>query len=87
MIVRADDVVARRLGSSSIVVNLRTNDIYELNNTATRVWELLEHHASLAALVAQLGAEFSADRMRLTSEVRELLARFEAEGLVTVRDE
>ena len=36
------NVVGRRLDDRFVVVNLRTNRIYELNRTASVLWELLE---------------------------------------------
>ena len=35
------DVVARRMGRTGVLVDLRSSRIFELNNTAARVWELL----------------------------------------------
>jgi hypothetical protein len=36
-----DDVVSRRLEDEVVLVHLRTNRIYKLNETGARLWELL----------------------------------------------
>ena len=52
------EVVSRKLGDRLVVVNLRTNRIYELNSTASRMWELLEAGSNRAEIEETLLGEF-----------------------------
>ena len=38
---QSPDAVSNRLGEGGVVVNLRTNRIFELNATGMRAWELI----------------------------------------------
>jgi hypothetical protein len=76
------DVVARRLGDRTVVVNLRTNRIYELNSTAARLWDLLESGCERGRLEQKLLDEFDADEGQVRQEVAATLARLSREGLL-----
>jgi len=79
----AADVVAQRIGSDTVLVHMRTNRIYELNETGARLWELLAAGHAWVEVVDRLRAEFDVDEGRLIREVDEFLALLLDEGLAT----
>jgi hypothetical protein len=85
VLVRADGVIGRDLGSSGILVNLETNAIFEVNTTGGRIWALLADGASAHTIANQLTREFDVDLPAAETEVTTILGRFEAEGLVRRR--
>lgn len=76
------DVVARRLGTGAVLVHLRTNQIFELNNTAARVWELTSAGLGLEEVAATLAQEFEVSIERAASDILPVLALFRAEGFL-----
>ena len=76
------DAVSNRLGDGGVVVNLRTNRIFELNATGMRAWELIAHGRTRAELAHQLEAEFDAAPGRVRAELEQLIADLAGEGLV-----
>jgi hypothetical protein len=76
------DVVGRRLDDRFVVVNLRTNRIYELNPTASAVWELLEAGTPLSDLESEMLARFDVDPEVLRGEIDDLLQLMTGAGLV-----
>ncbi len=79
---RADHVVARRIGDAGILVNLRTNEIFELNDTAMRVWELLGECADGRRLREQILTEFDVSLEVASRDIAQSLERFVAQGVV-----
>jgi hypothetical protein len=79
-----DDVVSRRLEDEVVLVHLRTNRIYTLNETGARLWELLREGRSRAEIEEQLFQEFEVERDQLQEEVERLLSLLTREGLVSV---
>ena len=77
------DVVGRRLDDRFVVVNLRTNRIYELNRTASVLWELLAGNVAHAELETQLGERFAEDPTELRGELDETLRVLTDAGLVS----
>ena len=76
------DAVSNRLGDGGVVVNLRTNRIFELNATGMRAWELMGDGRTRAELERQLEAEFAATPGRVRTELEQLIADLAGEGLV-----
>jgi hypothetical protein len=77
------DVVSRRLDEQTVLVNLRTNRIFELNRTGARLWDLLGEGSSESQIVEGLLAEFEVPQEQLEREVRELLDSLLDEGLIS----
>ena len=76
------DVVARRMGRTGVLVDLRTSRIFELNNTAARVWELLGASLTPEEIVSSLSREYAVDSGALGRELSRLLDQLEREGLL-----
>ena len=77
------DVVSRRLDEQTVLVNLRTNRIFELNRTGAQLWDLLGDGSSESRIVERLGAEFDVPQEQLEREVRALLESLLDEGLIS----
>jgi hypothetical protein len=76
------DVVSRRVGNETVLVHLRTNQIFALNETGARFWELLTEGKSRAEVEQQLQEEYEVSREDLARELEALLLRLEGERLV-----
>jgi hypothetical protein len=79
----AADVVARRLDDNIVLVNLRTNLIYELNLTGARLWELIVEGCDRGELERRMLQEFAVDDETLSAEVTTILDSLREAGLVT----
>lgn len=82
---QAPDVVARRLDDEIVLVNLRTNRIYELSPTAARLWELLGSGCDVEQARERLVAEFEVGETQLAAEIDVLVSQLASENLVTTR--
>jgi hypothetical protein len=76
------DVVWRRVGDETVVVNLRTNRIYSLNRTGARLWELISAGHDAEAAAATLLTEFDVDEGELRTEIAAALKELAEEGLI-----
>ncbi len=76
------DVVFKRLDDRMVLVHLGTNQIFELNDTGARVWELLQEGITGDALLDRLAAEFDVDSKTLQDEINALLSDLHNEGLI-----
>jgi len=66
-----------------ILVHIPTNSIFELNEAGTRVWEMLDQGLDVEGIVQHLIDEFVVDEARAADEVKDLLLRFQNDGLLT----
>jgi hypothetical protein len=77
------DVEFRRLGERMVLVHLDTNQVYELNNTGARVWELLAAGTGKDKILEQLTTEFEVELEQLRHDVEDLLRELESAGLIS----
>jgi hypothetical protein len=76
------EVSWRRLGDEVVIVNLKTNQIYRLNRTAARFWELLAEGSDRATAERVLAEEFDVEDDELHHETTSLVSELSNEGLL-----
>jgi Coenzyme PQQ synthesis protein D (PqqD) len=86
MMKRNDDVISRPFGDAAVLVDLATNQVFELNRTASRIWELLGDGLDRPAIVEALVQEFDVDRAKLQIEVDDLLDELRRQNLILEAD-
>ena len=59
-----------------------TNQIYDLNRTGYRVWQLLQEGSDTDAISDRLREEFDVDQSVASNELDALLRQLSAEGLI-----
>jgi hypothetical protein len=78
------DVVSSALGETGVLVNLRTNRIFELNATGVRAWTLIGEGHPASEIERRLRQEFDVSPEQLRSELQSLFDELTSEGLVDV---
>ena len=78
------DVIAQRLGDETILVHLDTNLMFDLNRTASRLWELAQCRLTRRQIEAQLLDEFAVDAPDLTRDVDQLLLALQDRKLIRI---
>ena len=68
------DVVTQRVEGATVLVHLLTNEIYALNATGSRAWELLVTGLSRDALQRELEREFDAAPAEISEEIDKLIS-------------
>jgi hypothetical protein len=76
------DIVIRRVGEGGVLVDLRTNAIFELNDTGMRVWELVVEGLDLDGMAARLADEFDVSAADGLAACRRLVDELRAAGLL-----
>ena len=78
------DVIAKRLDQDTVLVDISTGRIFELNETGTRVWELLGQGLNVEQIVQHLISEFEVEDSRAAEELKTLLSQLQDQGLIAV---
>jgi len=78
------EVVAKRLDEDLVVIHLGTDQIYSLNSSAARFWELLESGLGVLEAKKQLVEEFAVSMQQLDEDVSVTLAALFEHQLVKV---
>jgi len=81
-----DNVVTRRLGDTLVVVCLSSNQIFELNATGARIWELQAEGRVEEDVVATLVEEFDVSAEAAGNEIAGLRQQLLDAGLIEAGD-
>jgi hypothetical protein len=81
-----DDVLVSHLDGESVLLNLRSECYFGLDEMGTRVWELLKS-GSIQSVYETLLAEYDVDPERCRLDLTELLDNLVQQGLVQVAPE
>lgn len=77
------DVVATKLDDDeSVLLSLETQQYYSLNETGSRIWELLDAGEGLDAIAEAITAEWDTGLDEARAYVRSFLEELHEEGLV-----
>ena len=77
------DTLHERIGDETVLIHMKTNQIYELNRTAARFWDLLCAGYDRVEIQQLLSEEFDVAEADLEREIEALLASLKEEGLIT----
>jgi hypothetical protein len=80
------DVLARKVGDEIVLVHMGRNEIFSLNRTGARLWELLSEGRTRSEAVEQLTTEFDVSQETVEQEADRLIAMLEREGLLQVEE-
>ena len=78
-----EDAVFRELDGEAVILNLETGIYFGLNETGTRIWNLIVEHGSLQSVLDVMAEEYDAPRTSLENDVLQLAAKLCEKGLVS----
>ena len=79
---RNDDLAFRVLAGETVLVHARNREVHVLNETATRVWELLAEPRTVGQLCAQLVSEFASEGAEVERDLMAFLQQLEDKALI-----
>lgn len=82
-----DDVLIRELDGESVILNLKSERYFGLDEIGTRMWAALSTSESIQSAYEVLLSEYDVDAERLQQDMQELLEHLVEHGLVEVRGE
>jgi len=86
VVCRTSDVVFSRLDDELLAIDAQAGYCYSMNDTAGRIWELLNAPVSVAGICSRLQAEFTVEESSCQQEVLSLMERLLDSGLIQVMD-
>lgn len=78
----ADRVLSQTLGGEAVVLELKSEQYFGLDATGTRIWQLIGELGDVRQIYEAMIAEYDADPAVLARDLRLLLDRLIAAGLI-----
>ena len=82
----SNDIVFRRIDDEMILVNLQTDRIFTLNDTAAQFWELLAEGMSVEQARDQLLDTYDVDANKLDAEITVIVDQLLSEAVIEKRN-
>ncbi|MHB0871727.1 MAG: PqqD family protein [Chloroflexota bacterium] len=76
------DVIWRKIGEETILLNSRSENYYSLNEVGTRVWELIDGQTTAREIASRIAEEYDAPAEEIEEDVVALLQELREQGLV-----
>ena len=83
---RSKDILFSQLDDELLAVDAESGFVYSFNESAGRVWELIESPTPIGAVCAQLRKDYAVDEATCERDVIALLQGLYDAGLVQVND-
>ena len=81
-----EDTVVREVNGEAVLLHLSSERYYVLDDSSTRMWQVLVSSPTLADAVDTLGSEFDVQIDVLRSDLSHFVGELAEQGLVTVHD-
>lgn len=78
----SDNVLARTVGSETILFDLKSSSYHSLNEVGGRFWKLVQEDRNIEQILSILMEEFEVDRQRLELDLGALVGELEKLGLI-----
>ena len=78
------EVLFQEVSGETVLLDLSSENYFGLDETGTRIWELLNGGSSVGEVVDALLEEYDTDRKTLESDVAELLENLAEAGLISL---
>jgi len=86
VIVRGHGFLTAEIDDEIVALSVEKGTCYNLNRTATRIWNAIETSARIGDICNLLQEQFEVDRDTCEREVLDLLEELMAEGLIVTAD-
>ena len=78
------DTLINRVGEESVLLDLKSEHYFGLNETGTRMWAALMEAGTVAGAHAALLAQYDVDPERLRADLDDLVAKLVERGLARI---
>jgi hypothetical protein len=80
----SSEVLFQELDSESILLTMKTEHYYSLDDIGTRMWQLLAEDGDTEKVVSRLLTEYEVDEAALRRDLAELIGNLVTAGLASV---
>jgi len=84
VIARSVSLVSSQVDGQVVIMNIDSGHFFQLNHTASRIWDLLETPQDLATIGRQLSDRFDVDQASCRADLAEFVGAMQQKGLLTV---
>jgi hypothetical protein len=77
-----EDVISRKMIDEVVIVNLKSETIYTLNETGAKFWELMEEGKRIDQIIVEIQNEYNITEEILQNELEFIVSQLLERGLI-----
>ena len=78
------DVLFQEVGGEAVLLDLKSESYFGLNEVGTRMWQLMKEETDLQGIFSRLVKEYEVDEGILFKDLRDLVDEMAAAGLIVL---
>lgn len=82
----SSEVVSQEVSGETVLLDLKSEHYFGLDEVGTRIWQLLREHADLQTIFDILLAEYDVAPEQLSSDIDTLITQLKDAGLIEAGD-
>ena len=80
----SQDVLTQEVSGETVLLDLKGESYFGLDEVGTRIWQLLQEHGSVQKAYETLLVEYDVEAGQLQSDMEDIISKLEVAGLITV---
>jgi hypothetical protein len=81
-----NSIVFTDIENEGVILNLKNNSFYSLNETATRIWKLLRGRKTVRQIVEEFMQEYECEKNKALQSIKRQIQEFLASNLIEKSD-
>ncbi len=87
LVARDPEMLASEMDGEKVMMSIERGEYYGLDETGSRIWDLIENETQVGDIVVQLLEDFDVDRDECARDVLEFLEELKQKGLIMTSDD
>ena len=80
----SSEVLTQEVGGETVILDLKTESYFSLDEVGTRIWQLLQEQEDIQTITATMLDEYDVKEKQLEKDIQTLLTQLNKAGIVTL---
>ena len=87
MIKFSSEILTQEVGGETVILDLKTESYFGLDETGTRIWQLLQEQKDIQSITETMLNEYDVEEDQLKKDIQNLLSKLNEAGLITLNSD
>ena len=80
----SSEVLTQEVGGETVILDLKTESYFGLDEVGTRIWQLLQEQEGIQTITAAMLNEYDVEEDQLEKDIQSLLTQLDNAGIITL---
>jgi len=80
----SSEVLTQELDGETVILDLKSESYFGLDEVGTRIWQLLQEQKDLQTITANMLDEYDVEEKQLEEDIQTLISQLDKAGLITL---